>query len=359
MSEKTICCNFCDKKYKDKSGLRYHMNKYHINESQEEKEEKPEEKGEEKGEEKVDLERASRACSAPRPRGRRGSSPSVDENVGEKEIEKEKVEEQVEEKPGEKPEEKVEEKSDEKVEEKQEIATLDKLTKNEKKVPVVNYNLPYWDPIQFIEKYKNPNYSSVIIVYGMKNSGKSTLIHHLMNNYLFKLFDAIFLITGNEHNKEEYINHCGIEPKKIFSTLDDPKTSIFLDNIIKFQNITNKSKRIMLIMDDIIDSSNKQHNNSKLDSIISNCRHYNISILIASQAVKKISPMIRKNCDVGFMFYTKSQNELEALEEDYFDPRIKKDAFNILHENTKNYNCVVVHPYQHDNYLYTYNAKQK
>jgi hypothetical protein len=147
-------------------------------------------------------------------------------------------------------------------------------------------------------------------------SGKSVVITNLLYNKDFnfkKRFDKIIFISPT----------ILIDPSLEFARDDEDIIHIheqkYLDNLDSvIENIFEKQKEdpeesTLLIIDDAL----LYLRSKALMYATTRNRHYNLSIIISSQAYKKIDPVIRNNATHWLLFKTHTQKEQDHIEDDF------------------------------------------
>jgi hypothetical protein len=147
-------------------------------------------------------------------------------------------------------------------------------------------------------------------------SGKSVVITNLLYNKDFnfkKRFDKIIFISPTIlidpslqfAREDEDIIH--IHEQKYLENLDS-----VIDNIFEKQKEEPEESTLLIIDDALMYLRSKS-----LAYATTKNRHYNLSIIISSQAYKKIDPVIRNNATHWLLFKTHLQKEQDHLEEDF------------------------------------------
>jgi len=215
-----------------------------------------------------------------------------------------------------------------------------------------------WSPTEILERYeskKSTNAPFISIHYGMKRSGKTTVIKKIAKT-IQPVFDKIYLFTTTFDNAEEFKQLLNLDQKKIYGGFDEEKTTTFLNELLKYQTDTKAVKKILLIMDDILDGENAIHQSKLLTSLFANHRHYNISVILSTQHSKAISPATRRNCDYAFCHFTKDHDVKDDLRKLYLSNLSRPEFDEIMQDVTANYNVMVLLTLEHETNLNVYNA---
>ena len=183
-----------------------------------------------------------------------------------------------------------------------------------------------------------------IMICAKRNSGKTQLVKYLINQSKH-LFNEIFLISTTNLITNDFEGI--IDPKFIFNEYNEE----WLDGLIKkMADITikigpNKDEskyiHIMLILDDWLSES--QLRESKIfQKLFTQGRHYKISIIFISQAVRFLNPICRNNLDYLLISQMNSQ-ALDSVSTDFRVGNVsKKDFLNIYNQNCSNYQFLIL-----------------
>jgi hypothetical protein len=163
----------------------------------------------------------------------------------------------------------------------------------------------------------------LLLINGEQGRGKSKLIDYLMYKNR-KNFDygVVFTNTHFEPGNYDYISEKYIHPEYDESVLE---------SLMKIQEDLIKEKKFkdcFVIFDDCIDK--KQFESPVLKRACTQLRHYNMTIIFATQYANILPPWMRSNAMGIVMFLSDSHRNLKALFESYGQ---KFDSFN----NFKNY----------------------
>jgi hypothetical protein len=211
-------------------------------------------------------------------------------------------------------------------------------------------NIPVWksEYLNSDEDLTNP----LIILYGKRRSGKTTLLENLLKQ-IYNKYDLVIGITNTPSSKSIFEKY--MSAKCIYPGLDDKKSRRMLKLIIDHQ-IKNNTNKILLIMDDIIDVENKQHNTKTINYISVNGRHLNMSVIITTQHTSSIEPIVRKNADLAFIFYSIDRDVKDIYLKHYFSD-LKYDEFNdLMNKYCQNHSVLVSYTNRINDRIYHYNA---
>jgi hypothetical protein len=174
----------------------------------------------------------------------------------------------------------------------------------------------------------NQNRPFFLILSARPSSGKSHLIEYLMllNNpeYNKNPFEYGLVLTGTSFNGQY---NKFIPADFIHSSLD---LSV-IDNLMAIQasqmEATGSAPRAFIILDDCL--SQKAFSSQTFINLSTQFRHFNISILIATQYIYKVPPVFRESATHAAIFKQTTMRSITALFESY------GSAFNNVKEFSK------------------------
>jgi len=166
--------------------------------------------------------------------------------------------------------------------------------------------------------------SHFYIISGASGSGKSNLIVNLLkSNKTTKdkkhkksyrnAFDNIILVSPSAHT---------IKDSPLENISDDQKfDSISEDMFDLIDSMTEdgveENKHTLLILDDVSSQLRMKENEKRLNQLIKNRRHLNLSIWIVTHKVTDASPALRSNANLIFLFKPKTTREINTIQEEY------------------------------------------
>ena len=181
-------------------------------------------------------------------------------------------------------------------------------------------------------------------------SGKSTFISNLLLNKAFgygKYFDETYIFSPSILLDKTYWAVRKLADKfniNIISDIEDLENiNEYLQAIIEEQKATDNENSVLIILDDCIDFMVK--NKSALNALSSRFRHFNISILLTSQHLRKIPIVARGNAQYWCIWKLYNFQELKKLEDELGSNfpnfieeynKATKEKYNFLLVNMKN-----------------------
>ena len=182
------------------------------------------------------------------------------------------------------------------------------------------------------------------IISGCSGSGKTNLLLDLLTcpNKYHGYFDLCFVISPTASKLDDSFS-------LLINKMKKSKTKLFIINkpteeqiehimtlnkeIIEEQGLV-KSPKILIIYDDIIAEKKLLNTRAFLQSFIAS-RHYNASVIIATQKFKSVPRTCRVQASAIF-YFRGTHSEDEALCEDYCPPKYnKKEFMGILNHATR------------------------
>ena len=166
--------------------------------------------------------------------------------------------------------------------------------------------------------------SHFYIISGASGSGKSNLIVNLLkSNKTTKdkkhkksyrnAFDNIILVSPSAHT---------IKDSPLENISDDQKFDSLSDEVFDLVDLMTEdsieeNKHTLLILDDISSQLRTKDNEKKLNQLIKNRRHLNLSIWIVTHKVTDAPPSLRSNANLIFLFKPKTTREIDTIQSEY------------------------------------------
>ena len=166
--------------------------------------------------------------------------------------------------------------------------------------------------------------SHFYIISGASGSGKSNLIVNLLkSNKTTKdnkhkksyrnMFNNIILVSPSAHTiKDSPLENISDEQK--FDSLSD---EVFdLVNLMTEDSVDDNTQTL-LILDDVSSQLRLKENEKKLNQLIKNRRHLNLSIWVITHKVTDAPPSLRSNANLIFLFRPKTAREIDTIQSEY------------------------------------------
>jgi hypothetical protein len=165
---------------------------------------------------------------------------------------------------------------------------------------------------------------------------------------------------GTKEAKSEYKDNfsriyviCPTEEiNRFYSTLTDKKYIFYkwneewIDKLIKSLTTyksenPDKIKQVLLILDDLI-ADVRFADSDMLKRLFTRSRHINISVIIAQQSIRSVPLLCRNNADF-IICGQLGQSSIEILADEFRTGNLsKRDFIELYHENTKDFNFLVI-----------------
>lgn len=190
-----------------------------------------------------------------------------------------------------------------------------------------------------------------IICEGSRRSGKSVFLKWLLYHYRNE-FDLCIVMSETPHNgfwqplvSNQYV-HVGWNPflvEKVFET-----------QMHEIEKAAKKpgyqAKRVLLILDDIVGDRRHIHEDTTLNRLAVEGRHFKISICLTTQEPHAIGTALRNNCDVALIFQQKSKRAKDSVCEDFLCYKLdfKWQAEDLLKTYTMKHDCILVKMHELD-----------
>lgn len=208
-----------------------------------------------------------------------------------------------------------------------------------------------------------------IILTSARAGGKSFLLQSLMKyldgNKKIGSFSHIFAFSQTD----KYTGQLSfMRQEHIFDDLDNLQEIV--QTRIESDTPQKELSNICLIFNDIYgmrENGKLVKNSDSLGYLFSLCRHRNCTVIALVQRNTMLSPLIRMNADITFIWTPKSTNEKIKIKEEYLGLAKNKKETDILFESIFNgtpYQCMVVLSYKQgvtkiDEYCYKFVAPEQ
>lgn len=166
------------------------------------------------------------------------------------------------------------------------------------------------------------------LVVAKKGQGKTSLILSLLStpkkqHGLLREFDRIYLVSptaANDSKMDPLREECE-QLGTFHSNLDNEVMGEIMEDIDGFNEAwaAGKKKRkphVLLIMDDCLHALPKNtKRNQHFNKLMTCNRHINTSVLITTQRLNELSPLVRSQADIIMYFHSDNKKENEILKD--------------------------------------------
>ena len=147
----------------------------------------------------------------------------------------------------------------------------------------------------------------VMILAGMKGSGKSALcVRLLLTSFRYK-FEEITIVSPTFRSQYEHL-WSRLSPDGI--DVHEALTDQFID---EYLIRVSKNKRPKLLICDDLGEEFRKVNQRKINQLVSNSRHFGLSFIFLHQKIVQSPLVVRSQADVICSFASSSFQELECL----------------------------------------------
>lgn len=173
-----------------------------------------------------------------------------------------------------------------------------------------------------------PSHPFRMYIVGSSGSGKTNFILNLLNRECFykDYFDSVLVISptalhlDHTYQSLELKEHCYYEPnEEVLETIMELQEKK-IEELGKF-----RSPKVLLILDDIVSYKNFCNSSILLKFAVMS-RHWNISMMILSQAYHRIPKSVRLQMS-AIVYFKGSNKELDVLSDDFAAPGYSHKEF--------------------------------
>jgi GTPase SAR1 family protein len=166
--------------------------------------------------------------------------------------------------------------------------------------------------------------SHFYIISGASGSGKSNLIVNLLKSTKTtkdkkhkksyrNMFDTVILVSPSASTiKDSPLENISDDQK--FNSLNEDVFDI-VDSVT--EDGIEDDKHTLLILDDVSSQLRLKENEKQLTQLVKNRRHLNLSIWVIGHRVIDLSPALRSNANLIFLFKPKTNKEIETIQSEY------------------------------------------
>lgn len=187
-----------------------------------------------------------------------------------------------------------------------------------------------------------------VICEGSRRTGKSIFLKWLLYHYK-DTFELAVVMSETPHNgfwqpivSNQYV-HNGWDPFLVEKLIDEQKKEIEKEKKDKHF----KARRVLVVLDDIVGDRRHIHEDSTLNRLAVEGRHFKIYICLTTQEPHAIGTALRNNCDLAVIFQQKSKRAKESVCNDFLSYKLehKWQAEDLLKTYTHDHDCIVVEMY--------------
>ena len=175
------------------------------------------------------------------------------------------------------------------------------------------------------------NTSFFNIISGASGSGKTNLIVNLLRSNKFTKDRKRKLSYRKMFNKIVFVSPSAetIKDSPLEKIADDQKFTELNEEVFELldeigEDAVDEGKHNLLILDDVSSQLRTRENEKKLNQIIKNRRHKNLSIIVVAHKATDLSPALRSNASLIFLFKPKTRFEVETIQKEFMQMKQKE-----------------------------------
>jgi ABC-type transport system involved in cytochrome bd biosynthesis fused ATPase/permease subunit len=176
------------------------------------------------------------------------------------------------------------------------------------------------------------NTSSFVIISGASGSGKTNLLISLLKSNKLTKDKSAKLSYRNCFDKILFVSPSSgtIKDNPLEKIADDQKFEEINEDMFDMlddisEDAVEDEKFNLLILDDVSSQLRLRENEHRLNQIIKNRRHKNLTVWCVTHKVTDLSPKLRCNASQIYLFKPKTNKEIQSIQEEYM-LMPKKDA---------------------------------
>jgi hypothetical protein len=178
---------------------------------------------------------------------------------------------------------------------------------------------------------QHPFFMSIIAPRG---GGKTTFLLNLITkrSMYYKYFHKIYIFSPTQYSDSKMMNAIDLDEEQRFMQYDDSiLRELMQEQLENNTEVKPKNRRrLLFIFDDLIEQLPRTTGNA-FNMLAANGRHYYASVIVTSQYLKKLSPIIRVNTKHWIIFDVANKKEMLNLYEE-IGGKLSKEAFDDLIE---------------------------
>jgi hypothetical protein len=207
--------------------------------------------------------------------------------------------------------------------------------------------LTVWD----VDAHKLPEDGFFVICEGSRRTGKSIFLKWLLYHYK-DLFDLAIVLSETPHNgfwqpivSNQYV-HNGWDPFLIEKLMEEQAKEI--EKSMKEKSY--KPRKVLVVLDDIVGDRRHIHEDTTLNRLAVEGRHFKIFICLTTQEPHAIGTALRNNCDIAVIFQQKSKRAKDSVCNDFLSNKLshRLQADDLLKTYTHNHDCILVEMFNLD-----------
>ncbi len=186
------------------------------------------------------------------------------------------------------------------------------MSKKEIDLRIKNYSVK--DPV--IKIHSNiPSIPFNLIIYGRSNCGKTNLLVNLLKHYKKYFKDRLIIFTksrsGTLYKIVEKLNG------EVFNDLYNDEGENIIQNLLNYQKFQKSNGETLdnycILLDDFIVDNSFNNRRSIYDTLFSQSRHYNVSVIITTQQYTLIPSSLRRMSWYDIIYRISNQTEKKLM----------------------------------------------
>jgi hypothetical protein len=176
------------------------------------------------------------------------------------------------------------------------------------------------------------------IIFGQRRAGKTTWLTWFLYCMQGKIDHVVCFSTTN------FTGHYAafMNPRMCYAAFDENVLQTVLD--IQARTPAHARKRVLVILDDVLDQEKELRKSSALKALFTMGRHFSISVVVTTQYAKCIPVGWRRNVDFACIFYTFARDLCDIYHKEYGMLLNRNQFFGVLQSACVGFRALVIRP---------------
>jgi hypothetical protein len=170
-----------------------------------------------------------------------------------------------------------------------------------------------------------------ILMIGSRQSGKTTCLVNLVSRFYSKIYkpEHVYIFSPSVFLDPQYQLIKGNKYETFDSNLVEELMNDLKKCIKRYGQ--DRSPRHLFLLDDIISDPSAHNSYSLISKLYISGRHFNCDVILLTQSITMVAPVIRKN-SLAIISFNLQEAEKEILLKEFGSRRVKKEFYQMLED---------------------------